>query len=473
MNKEISIKKNYIYNTLYQIVTMLIPIVTAPYLSRIFGANGVGIYSYTSSVVAIFILIATFGTASYGQRELAMIRDDRYNFSKTFWEIEILNIFITFITLLLWIGFIFISTKYSNYYLILTFQIIAVTFDITWLYGAYENFKTITIRNSLVKIIGLILTFVLVNSVNDLIIYIAIISISTLVGNISTWIGINKLVDKVPLKVLEIKKHFKQTFIYFVPALATSIYTVLDKTMIGFITKDELESGYYEQATKIISIAKTLIFSFNTIMYSKMSYFFAKKNYSKLKEFLNKSLEFICLISISLTFGTIAIASNFVPLFFGSGYDKVIILIYILSPIIFIVGISNFIGTQYLTPIGKRLESSKVIILGAVINFSLNLILIPIYSSIGAVIASIIAELIITILYIHMSDGYINYKAIIINSYKKIISASIMLIIVLLIGKWLESSVLSVGLQVVIGAIIYLLILVILKDESLRNLIKE
>lgn len=470
MSKNVSIKKNYIYNTLYQAVNMLIPLVTAPYLSRIFGAGGVGIYSYTSSIVAIFVLIATFGTSYYGQREVAMNRDDRKKASKLFWEVEILNAVISIFCLLFWFIFVFISNNYNDLFLALSLQVLAVIFDISWLYAAYEDFKTILIRNGIIKLIGLILTFTLITSSSDLLLYIFIISCTVLFGNLTSWFKLSNLVDRVSIKTLDFKKHFKQTFIYFVPALATSVYTILDKAMIGYITKDEVENGYYEQATKIISIAKTLVFSFNTIMYARMSYVFAKKDFNKLKEMLNNSLNFICLIGIPLSFGLAGIAEDFVPWFFGDGYDNVILLIWLLSPIVFIVAVSNLIGVQYLTPIGKRKESGRVIIIGALTNFILNIWLIICFKSIGAIIASLVAELLITIVYINMSKGYISYKNIFLYSYKKIISAIIMLLSVLCIGSLLEPSILTTVIQVVIGSIVYFLGLFILKDNFINTI---
>lgn len=472
LNKKPNTKKNYIYNTLYQAVAMLIPIVTAPYLARIFGPDGVGICSYTSSISSIFILLATFGTASYGQREVAMVRDNREKASQTFWEIEMINIIITCICLLLWFVFTIFSTRYTTLFLVLSLQIVAVIFDISWLYAAYEDFKTIMVRNTIVKLIGLIITFILVKDYNDLFLYLLIISLTTLIGNVSTWIKISKLVDMPKLKLLKLNNHFKQTFIYFVPALATSVYTVLDKTMIGYITKNELENGYYEQATKIINIAKTLVFSFNTIMYARMSYIFAKKDINKLKQNLETSLDFICLISIPLSFGVAAISNKFVPWFFGAGYEPAILLIYLLSPLVFIIGISNFISTQCLTPIGKRKESSKAIIAGAIVNFILNSVLIYFFKSIGAVIATMVAELLITVTFIVMAKEYIPFKNICEHSYKKIIAALLMSIIITIVGNYLSATIITTVIQIFIGIIIYFLTLFILKDNFIQNIKK-
>lgn len=103
-----SIKKNYIYNTIYQVLSLITPLITAPYISRVLGSNGVGIYSYTNSIVTYFTLFAALGTASYGQREIAMHRDDPETSSKLFWEIEILSLTTTAVSLIVWIAWIFI-----------------------------------------------------------------------------------------------------------------------------------------------------------------------------------------------------------------------------------------------------------------------------------------------------------------------------------------------------------------------------
>ncbi len=150
-----SIKKNYIYNVFYRILTYVTPLITAPYTARIFKADGMGIQSYTGSISAYFVLFATLGTVSYGMREIAMCRDDKKKCSKTFWEIELLSVITTSICLVAWIFLIIGSTKYTPYYMVLTMNIIGVAFDISWFFSGHERYRLIVIRNTIFKLIGI------------------------------------------------------------------------------------------------------------------------------------------------------------------------------------------------------------------------------------------------------------------------------------------------------------------------------
>lgn len=150
-----SIKKNYIYNTIYQVLSLITPLITAPYISRVLGSSGVGIYSYTNSIVTYFTLFAALGTASYGQREIAMHRNDSKASSKLFWEIEFLSITTTAVSLIIWLIWICVSTQYTAVYGVLTLSVLAVAFDISWYFGGFEKFKYIVIRNTVVKITGI------------------------------------------------------------------------------------------------------------------------------------------------------------------------------------------------------------------------------------------------------------------------------------------------------------------------------
>ena len=220
------------------------------------------------------------------------------------------------------------------------------------------------------------------------------------------WSYLPKFLVKVDWKLLSVKRHYRQTFVYFIPTIATSIYTVLDKAMIGWITQNDFENGYYEQATKILNICKTLVFSINTVVSSRISFLFAKEAHVEIKQKLETTMNFILFLSIPITFGLIGVAKRFVPLFFGKGYDETIAILCFMSPLMIIIGISNCLGSLYFTPSGQRARSNKGIVTGAVVNLVLNLILIPFFASRGAVIASVVAESTITGIYLYMSRDY-------------------------------------------------------------------
>lgn len=468
-----NIKLNYFYNTIYQVLTMITPLITAPYISRVLGVENVGIQSYTKSIVTYFTLFAALGTASYGQREIAMHRNEKYNRSKLFWEIELLSIVSTIAAICIWLIWTFCANKYNIFYLILTFEILSVAFDISWLFMGLEQFKSIVIRNSAVKVGGIIFIFAFVREQNDLLKYVIIMTLSGLAGNIATWTYLPKTINMVPIRELNPFQHFKQTISYFIPTIAISIYTVLDKTMIGAITASEVQNGNYEQAQKIVRIAQNFIISLNIVMSSRMSYLFSKSEISEIKGKLEKSFGLLFLVAIPSMFGLIGISGNFVPWFFGLGYEGVIILLCILSPLPWITCISNTLGNQYLTPSGQRVRSTKGILLGALTNGIVNFIMIPRYGAMGAAIGTVIAESIISIAYIYMSKGFVSLKMLWEKSWRRLIAAVMMLFAIYFIGRGYTGKILITMMQILFGTSIYFAILFLFKDADFMQLIEE
>ena len=397
-----SITKNYIYNLIYQIIVLILPFITTPYVSRILGAEAIGIYSYTISIVTYFILFGSLGVAMYGQREVAYVQEDKEKRSKVFFEIVIMR-FITLAIALIAFYFSFANFgQYNMYYKILCLEIIATCLDISWFFQGLEEFKKTVMRNTLVKLISVICIFTFVKSVDDLYKYFFIYVLSNLFGNISLWMYLPQYVVKTKLSSLNIKQHIKPTIALFIPQIATQIYTVLDKTMIGSIVLDKSEVGFYEQSQKIIKLLLTIATSLGTVMVPRMASTFANGDNEKLKEYIKKSFSFVLLITFPLMFGIVSVADVFVPIFFGEGYDKVVNLICIISPILIAIGISNVIGTQYLLPTKRQKEYTISVTTGALVNLCLNFIFISKYASIGAAIATVIAETMVTLVQLYL-----------------------------------------------------------------------
>lgn len=478
---EPSLKKNLALSTVYQVLTMIIPFVTAPYISRVLGANGVGIYSFTNSIQMYFSMFAALGTVGYGTREIAIHRSDRKQRSQLFWEIELLTVLTSFACLVAWGIFIFISNEYKIYYAILTFALLASLFDISWLYTGLEQFKYTVTQNTVYKLLGVAALFIFVKKSSDIPIYVLIMALTTLLSNVSMWIYLPKFVDRIPLKTVRLKRHFKETLIYFIPTIATSIYTILDKTLIGIITKEEAQNGYYEQATKIVNMAKTLTFAaMNNVLGSRISYLFAEKKTEEIKTRIHFSMEYILFVGMGICFGLLAVSRRLVPLFFGDGYDPVIELLYLLSPIVIIIGISNCLGAQYYNPAGLRSKSAKFIIAGSVVNLILNICLIPIFKSQGAVVASLAAEGVIAILYLKNCDNYYKWVDLMRSAWKKLMSAGVMLSVLMLIENLIDSNEIGVCVGVITGIVVYVAILYAMRDrfvlgmfERLKTIVKR
>ena len=472
--KTFSIKKNVILNTAYQVLNVLIPFVTAPYLARALGPEGIGQYSFTNSIQAYFGFLCALGTASYGVREIARERDDLEQRSCLFWEIELLTCTTSSICIVVWLIMASRSGDNRLCYYAWTMNLFSILFDISWFYIGLELFSYTVGRNAIVRVLGLVLIFLFVRDRGDLIRYICIIAGTNLAGSLSLWIALKKYTVPVRLSELNIFRHFRETMVYFIPTIATSVYTILDKTLIGLITHSLAENGYYEQATRIIDILKSLTFTaLNAVMGSRISYLFAQKAYDEIHRKIENSINYVSFVGFGVMFGLMGVADRFVPFFFGNGYTRVVLLIKLLSPMAVIIGISNCLENQYYFPAGLRSVSAKFVIFGSVLNLFMNLLLIPRFLSVGAVAASIFSELVITGLYVRRCSDFIVPGTIMRILWRKALSGVVMLLALLLLDNVLSDSFIALVLEVVIGTIVYSIMILLLRDRYCLEFVHE
>lgn len=459
-----SITKNYIYNLIYQILVMLIPLITTPYLSRVLGAESIGIYSYTLSITTYFILFGSLGVSMYGQREIAYVQDKIQDRSIVFFEILYLRFITLGLSLILFYFLFCMQGEYQIYYRIFALEILANCLDISWFFQGLEEFKKTVLRNVVVKLLSIVFIFCFVKTSADLEKYICIYVFSTFFGNISLWLYLPKFIQKIPIKSLKIVRHMKPVILLFIPQIATQIYTVLDKTMIGMIVLDKSEVGYYEQAQKIIKLLMTIATSFGLVMIPRMAHTYAIGASEKIKDYLNHSFSFILLLTFPLMFGIISVSFDFVPIFYGMGYDKVVILLCLMSPIIILIGLSNVIGMQYLLPTKQQKKYTISVVLGACVNFLLNLMLIRYWQSIGAAVSTVFAELVVTSIQFYLVRKEISFLSVIKFSYKYFFCSIVMFGVSMVVGSFILNSFWSIVFQVFCSVIIYFGLLILWKD---------
>ncbi|OUP73992.1 flippase [Erysipelatoclostridium sp. An173] len=462
MNKVI---KNYLYNASYQLLLIILPIITTPYVSRVLGADGVGTYSYTNSITQYFILFGCIGLNLYGQREIAYYQNDVRKRNRTFFELVFLRAITISISLIIFYLTMVQFSKYSSIFLIQTLDIIASIFDISWFFQGIEDFKRTVLRNFLVRLLCVTLIFIFVKSPADLPLYVLCYSGTLFLGNISLWLYMPKYVNKNDINGLNIKKHIRPAVMLFLPQIATSLYTYLDKTMIGYITDNTAEVAYYEQSQTIVKTVMTVITSLGTAMMPRIANLFKTNQYEEIKKYMNASIKFVLLLAIPFTFGIMGIAKGFVPWFFGEGYEKVVPNMMLIAPIIIFIGMSTITGTQYLLPLGRQKEYTLSVIAGAVINFILNIIFISIFGSIGAAIGTLIAEFAVMGFQLYFIRKEFSLLGIFKQAIKYTLFGLIMFIVVILLSNILSVSIVSTFVEIFVGAIVYGLLLLISKDS--------
>lgn len=471
-----SIKLNYTYNLIYQILVLITPLITTPYLSRILEADGIGKCSFVESVCSYFVLFATLGLTTFGQREVSYVQNRKHERSVVFWETNILKLFTSSISIITYLGFA-LANEDCLLYLVLIFNLFSVVINITWFFQGLEEFGKIVLRNSIVNILGVAYVFLFVKTKNDILIYLFGISFFQFFGNLTLWFRLPQYIEKPNIKELHPFRHIRTVISLFVPTIAIQVYTVLDKTMIGIITSNSFENGYYEQSVKIVRIVLTLVTSLGTVMIPRIGYYFQNGKENDVRAYMYRAYRFVWFLGIPLCLGLISVSPVFVPWFFGEGYEKVTSIIGILAFLILAIGINNVTGMQYLIPTKRQNLFTLTVIIGSLTNLILNYFLIIHYQSIGAAIASVAAESVIAIIQIILVRKELEPKIIASSSIRYIFSGIVMYCYILYIRKYCIPNILSTLFLVISGAIVYFSLLLILKDnffiDNIKNIINK
>lgn len=453
--------KNYLYNASYQIFILLVPLMTTPYLARVLGPTGVGINAFTNSNIQYFILFGSIGVNLYGNRQVAFVRDDRNKLTRTFYEIFLMRIFTIVAAYAAFLLFLSFTNQYHVYYLAQSVSVVAAAFDISWFFMGVENFRVTVIRNFIVKIITLICIFTFVKSESDLTAYILILSLSLLIGNMTLFPNLKKYIGKIHIKELKIWQHVKPSIALFIPQIATQIYLVVNKTMLGSMTSVQA-SGYFDQSDKMIKIVLAIVTATGTVMLPHVANAFMKGEIRKTKELLYNSFKFVTMVSIPMMFGIMAIASKFVPLFFTKRFSIVTPLMTVEAVVILLIAWSNALGTQYLLPTRQNRAFTSSVVLGAVVNIVINIPLIFVWGALGATVSTVLSELTVTAYQLYAVRKQINYKKLFENTPKMMLAGLFMYFIVKLIDVRTQETWGMVFLEILTGIVVYLVALLVM-----------
>lgn len=472
-----NIKLNYLYNAAYQVLLLVMPLITAPYLSRVLEPDGVGTASYVESIVAYFTLFATMGITTYGQREISYVQDDAAKRSAVFWNTKVLGFCTSTIVTLVYVVFALLQKERSTLYLILTLNLVAVFFDITWFFQGMEEFGKTVMRNAIIKLLQIAYIFLFVRSKDDLPLYVLGIGLFTLLGNLSLWAYLPKYINKISLRELSPFKDIKVVWSLFIPTIAVQIYTVLDKTMIGVITGSSFENGYYEQAIKMSKMLLAVVTALGTVMVPRVGNLFGKGEAFEVRRLMYRGYRFVWFLGIPLCFGLIMAAGNFVPWFFGPGYDKVVPLLQVLSFLILSIGINNVTGIQYFIPTKRQNLFTLTVLIGAGTNFTLNMLLIPVFQSIGAAVASVAAETVIAVVQLVIVRRELSPGRVLMEGLHYYIAGAVMVLVLWPVCHSLAPSMLHTVMIAVCGAAVYFFALLVERDEfflsNVRNALRK
>ena len=387
-----SIRKNFAYNVAYQLLLLVLPLITTPYISRVLGSGGLGTYTYTYTIANYFVLAAMLGVKNYGNRSVAAVRDDRKLLSRTFWEIYGLQLLCSLTATAAYV--VYVSAFVREYQLIAALQgiyVLSGLMDISWLFFGAEQFRVTVMRNIAIRLINLACIFLFVKSRGDLWLYTLIMTLGMVFSQGYLWMYVKRLVDWRRPKLRDLGKHMIPELILFVPIIAVSLYTMMDKVMLGAMSTMR-QVGIYEGAYRILSIPTGVITALGTVMLPRMSNLAAKGKVKESERYIYNSMQFAMFLASGMMFGIAGIAEDFVPLFLGEEYHSCVLLIRVMAPTVPFIAWANVIRTQYLIPNHKDKSYIISVMLGAAVNLVVNALLIPRMQALGAVIGTVCAE---------------------------------------------------------------------------------
>lgn len=390
-----SVKKNYLYNVIYRLSSCILPLIVTPYVARVLGVADNGLYAFSSTIACYFILFGKLGLDNYGNRSIAFCRDDITKRSETFFGIYIMQIFTAAAALLLYavsVDLFFAADR--RIYWIQFLYVLSVLFDVSWFFYGMEMFKLTTLRSLLSRGLLIVSVFVFVKDQNDLPVFTFLMAMSFLLEQLFLFPFVFRYVKRVRISWKDVWGHVAPNLKLFIPLLALSVYNWMDKLMLGFMVNND-SVAYYNYAESMINFPKGIVIALGTVMLPKLSNMVAKNQIAQSKAALVKSMKFIGFISCALCFGIAAISPTFVPLFLGPKYNPTILLTLELAIVMIPMSISEVSQSLYLIPF--KLESIYIrsVVYGAVVNFLLNLLLITPLGASGAVIATLVAELVV------------------------------------------------------------------------------
>ncbi|MBQ1410028.1 MAG: flippase [Oscillospiraceae bacterium] len=467
-----SIRKNYLYNLGYQILQMIMPLVTAPYISRVLGTEGTGVYSYTHSVAYYFLLAGMLGVNTYGNRSVARVRDDKDKLNAEFSSIFQLQVLTSFTAIFIYICYISIANiDYKSIYMIQLLYILSATFDINWLFFGMEEFRITVTRKTIIKILTAVAVFCFVKKKEDLPIYTVIMAGGYFLGQCYLWFSVKKYVKYVRQPFITSIKHLKPMIVLFAPTIATSIYRVMDKIMIGSLGSYD-DVGLYDAADKIIVVCLGVVSAWGTVMLPRISHMFAAGELEQCKKYYVNSIELITFITSAMCFGLAAIAKAFVPAFYGDAFIQSINIMRGLSITVLFIGISNTTRNQMLIPMSREKSYLISVTAGACVNFVINYIMIQQIGVMGAVIGTLCTEITVAAIQMYSVRRITSVRHSVIKMIPPILIGTMMYFVVWLVDAHLTCSLMiKIAIEIITGAAFFAFLSMLYFKTTKRSIV--
>ena len=460
--------KNYLYNLSYQILTIILPIITVPYVTRIFTSEDLGNYGFYNSIVSYFSLFAMLGIGLYGTKQIAAARD----VNSTFWNIYAIQLIASLISIFVYVvAIVCIPTMSGIIPLILFISLFSKIIDISWLFSGKEDFKKITVRNTVVKVVGVISIFTFIKNSEDLYLYILLIVIFDFLGQVVMWVPAKKFIKRPSFNTEIMKKNLHPIVLLFLPQVAISLYVVLDRTLLGLLGSYS-DVGIYEQGQKLTSIIYKIVSSLGVVMLPRVANLLSERKEKEAQNMVRFSFILYNLIIFPMIFGLIAINEVFIKIFLGENFQDVKYVLYIIVFNIMFIGWTNILGYQVLVVRNKNKEFMLSTTIPAIVSVAVNITVIPFFGYIGASITSVVVEFLVFAIQWYYSRNIINKNLLFNKDLAKIICSSLVMFGVVMTCKMILGldGIIGLIIYLAVGGISYLGMLFLLKTVNIREM---
>lgn len=464
---------NYLYNLSYEILSLVLPIFTVPYVSRTLGAYQLGKYYYVTAVVTYFGIFAVLGTVDYGQREIAKRQDNIIKRSQKFWDILVFRLFFIFLALVLYSFIIIFSpVKYRLLYIINIISFVTWACDISWYFQGMENYKVTALKNGIVKIVATILIFIFIKDQSDVWLYTFIYVFAGLLGNLTMIPYLKKSIIFLRVNVKNSLKQFSSIFGLFLPVVAIQLYNSLDKIILGqFSTSKQV--SYFSQIQIIINFCVIFVAAYGGVMTPHISYLYQSGKLKLIEEYIQSAIKYVYMLSVPMVIGCLCIGDIFVPVFFGAKYKPAVPVLYILTCLIIIIGMGQLQG-QFLVAVNRQKYFSYATISALLVNFVVALILVFVYhfGAVATSIATVISETVATIIEAYYLKNISGLKEYLRAFIHYLLLGMVIIIPIIIVRLTFSNDLLRVVLSVIFGSLCYGFILLISKDKIFLSIIK-
>ena len=464
---EKSIKRNAVMNVIRTISSMIFPLITFPYVSRILGPEGTGKVSFATSFVSYFIMLASIGIPLYGIREIARVRANKELLNATAQELFVMNFIVSVVVFLCFIGLIFVNGKLHDektLFFIVSFSIILTSIGMDWLYQGLEEYTYITVRSMVFSALSVIAIFIFIHHKENYIIYGAIGVFASLGSSVLNFYKARKIIFAKRVIPWNFKRHIKPLLVVYIMSFIISIYVQLDTVMLGFMSTAK-NVGYYASALKLTKMLLALVTSIGTVLLPRLSFYAASNRRSEFDEMIQKSFAVIILLCLPMVAALMMLSKDIIVVLAGVQYLPAVSCMVITAPIILFIGLTNIFGIQILYPLGKDKQVVVSVAFGALISFGLNLLLIPRLAHVGAAIATLIAELGVLIIQIVMITKVHPIKMPIRNYFKYIIATFGLVILLFGIKMVFTHLWIQLAMAIPMGILLYFGMLILMKES--------